>query len=109
MDEELRQYLDKLRARSQPNVRRHHMRKLTIAAALMLCATAAQAQTSWTQQQMGPFTYYNGQNRQTGESWSGTAQQEGPFTYYNFNNRQTGHLTRCTQHFDGMFTYTNCN
>lgn len=86
------------------------MTRLAIAALTAIITTgAAHAQPalfpapgSYNSNQMGPYTYYNGQG------WSGQSTQIGPYGYTNYSDPNGG-MHNCVSNRVGQFTYNNCN
>ena len=73
----------------------------------LLASLAPVAAQNWNSTQVGPYTFYNGTDR-NGGMWNGTSNQVGNYRYYNFNG-PGGQTTNCTQNRVGAYTYTNCN
>ncbi len=57
---------------------------------------------SFTSNQNGPYTYYNGGN------WSGQTTQNGPFGFTTYTTPDGG-MHACNSNRVGQFTYTNCD
>lgn len=82
------------------------MKRLLVVVALAFVPGMASAQSFYSSQSNGPFTYYQGTD-QNGQPWSGTSQQLGPYRYY-WGQAGDGQMTNCMQQRLGQFTYTNC-
>jgi len=80
--------------------------KTLIALAFAAATLAAAHAQTWTQNQIGPYTYFQGITP-SGQPFNGTSNQIGPYTYFQGTTPQGS--VNCTSNRIGMYTYTNCN
>lgn len=83
----------------------------TIAASLAIGPAIAQnyyqqQPGGWNQQDIGPYSYYNGTGSNQG--WHGSSQQLGNYNYSNLYG-PNGQSQRCTSQRLGNQVYTRCN